>query len=422
MIISHQGTTLAKMKILYLSYDGMTDPLGQSQVLPYLRGLAAMGHQIHLVSCEKPANYERNKALIQEICDHATIQWFPITYTKNPPVLSTLWDLYRMKRLSKQLHSKHHFNIIHCRSYLTTLIGIEVRKSNVAKILFDMRGFWVDERVEGGIWKLSNPVFRIIYNYLKRKEKEMLVTADAIVSLTNKALPIIKSIQGKTNKGQIIKVIPCCVDTEHFNIKNISALQKKEVYSLFKIPETSFVLSYLGGIGTWYLPSEMMDFFARLLVRFPTALFFFITQEEAQPLYDLAKEKGIPTTSVIVTKATRKEVPLYLSISNASLFFIKPSFSKQASSPTKQGEIMSMGVPLICNKGIGDTDQILIESETGSVVERFDNEEYDRIINELNIIVSEPIHLKIRSAAIHYFSLTDGIKKYSEVYNSLGHE
>ena len=30
-------------RVLYISYDGMTDALGQSQVLPYLCGLAQRG-------------------------------------------------------------------------------------------------------------------------------------------------------------------------------------------------------------------------------------------------------------------------------------------------------------------------------------------------------------------------------------------
>lgn len=44
-----------KKQVLYISYDGMTDPLGQSQVLPYLVGLSKEGFQFTLVSCEKRA-------------------------------------------------------------------------------------------------------------------------------------------------------------------------------------------------------------------------------------------------------------------------------------------------------------------------------------------------------------------------------
>jgi hypothetical protein len=42
-----------KGTILYISYDGMTDPLGESQVIPYLEGLSKLGHRIYILSFEK---------------------------------------------------------------------------------------------------------------------------------------------------------------------------------------------------------------------------------------------------------------------------------------------------------------------------------------------------------------------------------
>ena len=39
-----------KMKTLYLSYDGLTDPLGQSQVLPYIMGLGDKGFRFAIIT------------------------------------------------------------------------------------------------------------------------------------------------------------------------------------------------------------------------------------------------------------------------------------------------------------------------------------------------------------------------------------
>ena len=41
------------MRVVYVSYDGALDPLGASQVVPYLLGLAARGVAITLISFEK---------------------------------------------------------------------------------------------------------------------------------------------------------------------------------------------------------------------------------------------------------------------------------------------------------------------------------------------------------------------------------
>ena len=46
-------------RILYITFDGITDPLGRSQILPYLAGLSKMGHTIHILSQEKKDQFER---------------------------------------------------------------------------------------------------------------------------------------------------------------------------------------------------------------------------------------------------------------------------------------------------------------------------------------------------------------------------
>jgi len=64
-----------KKQVLYLSYDGMTDPLGQSQVLPYIIGLSKNNYQFTLVSCEKKERYFEYKKIIQKICTENSIDW-----------------------------------------------------------------------------------------------------------------------------------------------------------------------------------------------------------------------------------------------------------------------------------------------------------------------------------------------------------
>jgi hypothetical protein len=82
-------------RILFISYDGMTDPLGQSQVIPYLAGLTKFGYTFTLLSCDKPDKYAKHKAYVQELLAPYPIQWVSIPYHKKPPVLSSWFD-YRM--------------------------------------------------------------------------------------------------------------------------------------------------------------------------------------------------------------------------------------------------------------------------------------------------------------------------------------
>ena len=146
------------MKALYISYDGMTDPLGQSQVIPYLEGLAREGFVITLLSFEKKSPFQKHHVEIAEQLENAGIRWEVIKYSKKPPVFSTVFDLLRMKRKAYTLHKKENFRIIHCRSYISAFVGLWMKRKFGTRFIFDMRGFWSDERVEGGIWNLRNPV------------------------------------------------------------------------------------------------------------------------------------------------------------------------------------------------------------------------------------------------------------------------
>jgi glycosyltransferase involved in cell wall biosynthesis len=110
-------------------------------------------------------------------------------------------------------------------------------------------------------------------------------------------------------------------------------------------------------------------------------------------------------------------VPAYLGISDCSIFFIRPTFSKTASSPTKHAELMGMGIPVICND-IGDTGNIIEATKTGITVKSFSDDEYDKTIDRLQELLAIP-KADIRRAAFEYFDLKRGAGKYAALYSKI---
>ena len=74
------------MDVLYLSYDGMTDALGRSQVIPYLAGLSKKGHRIHVISCEKRDSYAQDREEVKAIFAENQIGWNTMKYSTIPPL------------------------------------------------------------------------------------------------------------------------------------------------------------------------------------------------------------------------------------------------------------------------------------------------------------------------------------------------
>lgn len=398
--------------IIYASYDGITDPLGQSQILPYLFGLRANNSfNLTIISFEKSKNFLLNNKLISKQLATNKINWIPLKYSKRPPIISTIWDIYKLNKSINQLRNNNKIDLIHCRSYIISLIGLRFYKKHKVKYIFDMRGFWADERVDGKLWDLNNFVYKKTYKYFKFKEKEFLQYSDYTISLTKNGKKEIES--WKLPNQSPIKVIPCCTDENLFQNKNT-----KNVRSELGFYEDDFIISYVGSIGTWYMLDEMLDFFKCLQIKKPNAKFFFITQDDPHTIFEKAKIKKIDSSLIRIQSSSRDKMPSYISISNFSIFFILPVFSKRASCPTKMGEIMNLGVPIICNKGVGDIEEIMNKCMPELLIENFKAPEYNKIIN----VILNNYKIKkdnIINTSINYFSLEKGINKYTDVYKEI---
>lgn len=391
----------------------MTDPLGQSQVLPYIIGLRKHGYEFHLISFEKSEKFRKHKKHIETICNNNGIHWHPQDYIHKGGPLGTIGLAKRMKNVALYLHQKHNFAIVHCRSYIPALVGLKLKDLG-AKFIFDMRGFWADERVDGKVWSLKKPIFKLIYKYFKKKEKEFFRKADYTISLTENGKNEILS-WSSTNPKIRIKIIPCCADLELFNKHRLDVTKQKKLKENLKIEHKDFILGYVGSIGTWYMLPEMLDYFKVLKSTKPNAKFLFLSGESPDKIKSLAASKNIDPKDIKVTSVLHDEVPEYIAIMDASIFFIRASYSKKASSPTKQGEIMAMGVPLICNANIGDTDLIVNRYKSGTVIDQFNIETYrNNIIDPMDYSSNA-----ISEGAKDYFSLTEGIERYLSVYKTV---
>jgi len=398
--------------VLYLSYDGMTDPLGGSQVLPYLTGLAERGHRIRLISFEKPSRRNLEREAVQVLCNAACIRWYPLPYHKQPPVLSSVYDVTAMQRMGERLHREEPADLVHCRSDIPALVGLAMKRRHRTRFLYDMRAFWPDERIEGGLWNLRNPLYRVIYRYFKQRQADFLREADHIVSLTEAGRNVLLARSDRPPDGPPIVVIPCCVDFDTFPI--IDDKRRAEARALLGIAPERRVVAYLGSIGTWYMLGEMLDFFRAQLARDPQALFLLVTRDNQDEILAAAAQRGIDPSTLLIRPALRPQVPVFLAAADYGLFFIKPVFSKIASCPTKLGELLALGLPVVTNTGVGDVDRAVGEICAGVLISQFDDEAYRQALDRLATFTAN--RGSLRDGARRWFDLDQGIQRYDAIY------
>lgn len=394
----------------------MTDPLGQSQVLPYLIGLGKKeDYKFFIVSLDKHDNFKIQKDEIKKICNENNIAWHPVFFDNKIPGVSFLKNYYLIIKECSSIIKNNNVAMIHARAYIPALVALYFKKKKRIPFLFDMRGFFADERVDGGHWPQTKIHYKTIYSYFKKKEKELFGKASHIISLTlNGKQSMVSNFKINEEK---ISVIPCCADLNHFNPKNTSHHRIEALKKQLKISSENYVLIYLGSIGTWYLSEEMFKFFNALKSFNQQAIFLVITTEKPEKVWEYAEKCKTEKDSVRVYKAKRAEVPDLLMLSDSSIFFIKPSYSKKASSPTKLGEILGIGLPVVCNANVGDVDYIISKSQTGVIVKEFSDEALSVAAHDLmKMKKGENIREKAKIVE-DFFSLDLGIEKYKRAYD-----
>jgi glycosyltransferase involved in cell wall biosynthesis len=391
--------------VLYISYDGMLEPLGQSQVLGYLKHLAA-GHQMHLISFEKAEDWANGSERARISCDIAAsgITWHPLRYHKRPSALATAWDIGCGTTLGLWLILRHRLNIVHARSYVSSVIALALKQLTGAKFLFDMRGFWADERVDGGLWPRNGRIFRLAKGF----ERRFLLGADHVVSLTHAAVREMQQFDYLQGRPLAVTVIPTCADLNMFEPIPVNRFEK------------GVVLGYVGSAGTWYLFDEVAASFAQLQRLQPDARFLIVNRGDHAYIRERLEAAGVPDCAVELIMAKHAEVPALMSRMDAGIFFYRPSFSRAACAPTKLAEFLGCGKPCLSNVGVGDMADVLEGEQVGVALKTFDEASLVDALKQLLDLAADPATSKrCVAAAQKHFSLDEGVSRYADVYERL---
>ncbi|NDK38719.1 glycosyltransferase [Pseudoxanthomonas gei] len=390
--------------VLYVSYSGMLEPLGQSQVLAYQENLAA-DHPVHLVSFERPEDWARinEREVVAQRMRTAGIHWHPLRYHKRFSFLATAWDILCGSVKGLCIVRKHRLTIVHARSYVSSVMALMIKRATGAKYVFDMRGFWADERVDGGLWSPSGRMYRVA----KWFERRFLLSADHVISLTQAGVDEMRKFPYLREGMPPVTVIPTCADLARFKPL---ALDKG----------TQFVLGYVGSAGTWYLFDVVAACFQQLLTIRPDATLLIINREEHGYIVARLAAAGVPEAAFEIRSVDHADVPREMARMHAGVFFIKPVFSKQASAPTKLGEFLGCGIPCLSNRGVGDMASLLEGEQVGVALAEFDTASLLVGVESLLKLVALPeISARCVQSAHRHFSLDEGVARYQAVYESL---
>ncbi len=393
--------------ILYITYDGVLEPLPRSQVLGYLFELAK-NHRIILLSYEKKKNWLDGplKKEVLEGIRNAGIYWVPLRYHKNPTMLATLYDLFLGYLVSVYLVLRYRVRLVHTRGDMPSIVGLILKKILTIKVLLDMRGFWAEERVRSGSWRRDSKIFYLA----KWFEQKFLLNADVTVVLTRAATKVIAQYSyWEKKKKKSLVVIPTCANLEIFHPR----------VSTNKRNSSIFTLGYVGAAGI-YAFDQVLEFYKALKQFNADSHLLILNREEHDWIYKKLKEHSMPKKNVTLKSAAHKQVAEEMSHMNAGIFFLNQDPSLPAVAPTRFAEFLGCGIPCICNDGIGDVSEILEGEQVGIVLRELNHQAFQEGILRLTDLCKDPeLATRCTNAARKHFSLEKGVEAYHRIYENI---
>jgi glycosyltransferase involved in cell wall biosynthesis len=403
------------MTSLYICYQSVEDPLTQTQVVAYLEGLANAEYRLLLLTFEPSALADEVVRSWRDRLAGKGIIWHWLRYHKRPSVPATAWDVLVGIAAGLRLVRRHRVRLVHARGYVPGLMALGLKRLTGARFLFDVRGFMAEEYVDAGVWPGGGLLFRVT----KRVERALVGAADAVVVLTQRARSLLQDWYPSLMSGKLTAVIPCCADLR-------SAHPTAGASDEAPPSRRTHALVYAGKLGGWYLDEEMVAFFAVLREALPKLSWHVWTQSDPAPLRELLSAWNLQQ-SVSIGRASPGELPARLRQATVALSLIKPCLSKLASSPTKVGEYLAAGLPVVSTGGIGDLDAILgdagaeLGGPVGVVLPECSETAYRRSLPRLLSLLADPATPgRCRAAAARHFDLLSvGWPRYRELYRRL---
>lgn len=382
----------------------------QTQVLPYLRELHAGGASMTLLTFEpmsKPWSAGEREAVAARLAGEG-IEWLDLPYHHRPNIAKVL-DVIRGVLLARRVIRRRGIRIVHGRAHVATLIAAMARAFTSAKLLFDIRGLIADEYVSGGNWKADGLLYRIV----KRLERWLIAHGDGFVVLTKRAREHLFA----SNERRPVEVIPTCTDV---SVYAPAAAQRDAVRAELGV-ESLRVWAYVGSLGTWYRTDELADFLSTAWSLDQRCFILCLTPADPGMMMTRLLDRGVPRERVLLRRVAPAEVPRYLAAADVAVSFSVSDVARLAASPTKVGEYLASGLPVVHSAGVGDVDELLTANDIGVLIRDYDRSSYAAAIEGIDRLLADPrLADRCRDVARNEFDLrTVGGPRYRRLYERM---
>ena len=365
--------------LAYVTIDSLSEGVGSSQITPLISRLSKSGMKINLISYEKTNPTSEQLAYFKSI----GVEWNFRDFGAN----GLMGGVGRFNSLRQEIPKT---NLIHARSDIPAVSAIASRQ---APVLWDVRSLWADQKVmiqKSLVNKTLYGIYRGLESIAARKSMGMSTLTSAVV-------PILE--QRHKRLPQLRAVVPTAVDLDYFRLSTIMPSKAQALFS-----------------GTY---NEYYDLNLSGLFMEEIRKHIEVETHWARPAESNKSQIGVGESKVFPSSQTgmSKLIPHYSF--GVSICKIDAGPSLTAAMPTKIGEFLACGRPIVVNKGLGDMDQFLEEFNAGVILDGTISNLVESASKLASLLSDSETPYRCRALAEKYFSMDIGASKYLNLYSQI---
>jgi len=365
--------------LTYVTIDSLSEGVGSSQIIPLVARLANTGLRINLISYEKV----NPRIDLVDFFHTINVEW-------NFRSFGSSGAIGGMKRLSDLKHEIPKTKLIHARSDIPAVSAVY---SHQAPVLWDVRSLWADQK----IMIQNNTANRFLYKAYRHLEGISASKSIAMSTLTHAVVPILQ--ERNTQLPNLRTVVPTAVDLDRFKLNP-------------KVPSKIRAL-FSGTYNEYYdliLSAKFMNELGRIVP---------IETHWARPLESKKSQINVGETLVFPSSQVGMSqlIPHYSF--GMSVCKSNAGTSLTAAMPTKIGEFLACGRPIVVNRGLGDMDAFINEFNAGVILDEQVESLRESANRLVNILLDPETPFRCRALAEKYFSMDIGVSRYLDIYSQM---
>ncbi len=196
---------------------------------------------------------------------------------------------------------------------------------------------------------------------LEEHEENVLEQADEVVMVSERMHTYLENkLQRSIPNAHII---PCAVESQHQPESTARQTLRERLHLADR-----FVFCYAGSAVSYQMPEQMCRLFESIRQAMPEA-FFLILSQQGEVFRTYLEKLQVPAEDWLVTGVPHEKVFETLALGDVGLLLREDSLLNRVASPTKFGEYLLCGLPVILTPAAGDYPVSVQQYDLGFVID-----------------------------------------------------